>query len=124
MKELENIHPDRFYTELVSNAQLLEERVLGTNEEGESQLFYGFEDAVDEADYEGYTLEEYGEAYFYQEGKVYMASVFVENNEGVGINELEKEEIIQLIAELIVTHEDDEEWFYSENEWAKAFTGK
>jgi len=52
MKELENIHPDRFYTELVSNAQLLEERVLGTNEEGESQLFYGFEDAIDEADCE------------------------------------------------------------------------
>jgi hypothetical protein len=124
MKELENIHTDRYYTDLVMKAQLLEERVLGTNEDGETQMFYGFEDAVDEADYEGYTLEEYGEAYFYQEGKVYMASVYVENNEGVGINELEKEEIIQLIAELIVTHDDDEEWFYSENEWAKAFTNK
>ena len=124
MKELENIHPDRFYTELVSNAQLLEERVLGTNEEGESQLFYGFEDAIDEAYCEGYTLEAYGEAYFFQEGKVYMATVYVENNEAIGINELDRDEIIQLIAELIAVLNDDEEWFYSENEWAKAFTNK
>jgi len=53
-----------------------------------------------------------------------MATVYVENNEAIGINELDRDEIIQLIAELIAVLNDDEEWFYSENEWAKAFTNK
>ena len=103
------------------NGKLIEERVNGTNEDGEIQLFYCFEDAVDEADYEGFTLDEYGEAYYYKEGKVYMVTVYLENNEASGINELDREEIIQLIAELIVSNDDDEEWFYEQNEWAKEF---
>ena len=121
MKELDNVHQDRFYTDLVMNGKLIEERVNGTNEDGETQLFYCFDDAVDEAEYEGFTLDEYGEAYYYKEGKVYLASVYLENNEASGINELESEEIVQLIAELIVSNDDDEEWFYEQNEWAKEF---
>ena len=66
-------------------------------------------------------MDEYGEAYYYKEGKVYLTSVYLENNEASGINELESEEIVQLIAELIVSNDDDEEWFYEQNEWAKEF---
>ena len=82
MKELENIHAGRFYTDLVINGKLIQETVVGTNEDGDSQVFYLFEDAIDEAEEEGYELESYGEAYYYKDGKVYLVSVLVENNEG------------------------------------------
>ena len=123
MIELSNIHPDRFYTDLVSNGTLIEERVDATNEDGDFKTFYGFDDATDEADEEAYTLEEYGMAYLFKDGKVYLASVHLESNEAIGINELEAEEIKDLINELIngEPHEGDADSFYESNAWAVAF---
>ena len=56
MKELEGIHYDRFYQELIKEATLVEERIKGGTEDGNLQTFYGFEDAEDEAQYEGATI--------------------------------------------------------------------
>jgi hypothetical protein len=121
MKELTDIHADRFYTELVSNGMLLEERVNASNEDGDFKLFFGFEDASYEAEEEEYTLEEYGEAYYFKDGKVYMVTVHLETNEASGVNELEHAEIAALIQELIENSSDGEEYFYQENEWAQAY---
>ena len=123
MKELENIHPDRFYTDLVSNGVLIQETVDGTNEDGDFNTFYGFEDAVYEAEEESYTLEEYGIAHYFKDGKVYLASVHIESNEAIGINELEVEEIKSLINELIQgePYEGDADAYYENNAWAVVF---
>ena len=123
MKELENIHAGRFYTDLVINGKLIQETVLGTNEDGDSQVFYLFEDALDEAEEEGFELESYGEAYYYKEGKVYLVSVLVENNEGCGVNELEPKEILELIQTLIDQEpfEGDSDAFYERETWAVDF---
>ncbi len=123
MKELENIHADRFYTDLVINGKLIQETVLGTNEDGDSQVFYLFEDALDEAEEEGYELESYGEAYYYKEGKVYLVSILVENNEGCGVNELEPKDIVELIQTLIEQQpfEGDSDSFYERETWAVDF---
>lgn len=123
MKELENIHADRFYTDLVINGKLIQETVLGTNEDGDSQVFYLFEDAIDEAEEEGFELESYGEAYYYKDGKVYLVSVFLENNEGSGVNELDAKDISELIQKLIEQepYEGDSDSFYESESWAVDF---
>ena len=123
MKEVENIHPGRFYTDLVINGKLIQETVFGINEDGDSQVFYLFEDALDEAEEEGFELESYGEAYYYKEGKVYLVSVLVENNEGCGVNELEPKEIAELIQTLIEQQpfEGDSDSFYERETWAVDF---
>lgn len=123
MKEVENIHPGRFYTDLVINGKLIQETVLGTNEDGDSQVFYLFEDALDEAEEEGFELESYGEAYYYKEGKVYLVSVLVENNEGCSVNEVEPKEIAELIQTLIEQQpfEGDSDSFYERETWAVNF---
>jgi DNA segregation ATPase FtsK/SpoIIIE-like protein len=58
MKHLDNIHPDRFYTELVDNAFLIHEVIEGETQSGELQTYYDFEDAEDEASYDGAKLSE------------------------------------------------------------------
>lgn len=123
MKELDNIHADRFYTDLVINGKLIQETVFGTNEDGDSQVFYLFEDAIDEAEEEGFELESYGEAYYYKDGKVYLVSVFLENNEGSGVNELDAKEISELIQKLIEQepYEGDSDSFYESETWAVDF---
>jgi hypothetical protein len=123
MIELSNIHPDRFYTDLVSNGVLIEEKVDGSNEDGDLNTFYGFEDAVYEAEEESYTLEAYGTAHIFKDGKIYMVTVHIESNEASGVNELEASEIKDLINELIngEPHEGDADSFYESNAWALAF---
>lgn len=123
MKELDNIHADRFYTDLVINGKLIQETVFGTNEDGDSQVFYLFEDAIYEAEEEGFELESYGEAYYYKDGKVYLVTVFLENNEGSGVNELDAKEISELIQKLIEQqpYEGDSDSFYESETWAVDF---
>ncbi len=123
MKELDNIHPDRFYTDLVSNGTLIQESVEGENEDGDINTFYFFEDAIYEAEEEGYTLNDYGEAYYYKDGKIYLISVYIENNEAVGVNEFDSNDIENFINGLIMSEEfeGDEDAFYQNNEWALQF---
>lgn len=118
MKELTDLHADRFYIELINSAKLLEERVSGKNDEDEFRIFFGFEDALDEAEEEGFELEEYGEAYFFKDGKVYLVTVHLETNEAIGINELDQKETKSFVQELIENSSDGEDYFYQENEWA------
>ena len=70
MKHLDNIHPDRFYTELVDNAFLIQ-MIQGETQSGEVQTYYDFEDAEDEASYDGAELSEYGNAYYFTNDKIY-----------------------------------------------------
>ena len=123
MIELSNIHPDRFYTDLVGTAVLIRETVDGTNEDGDLNTFYGFEDAVYEAEEESYTLEEYGVAEYFNDGKVYHVTVHLESNEASGVNELEANEIQDLLNDLIngEAYEGDADAFYENNAWAVIF---
>jgi hypothetical protein len=121
MKTLDNIHAGRFYTDLVLNGHLIEETVEGQDEDGEWSTFYGFEDAVDEAPYENVTLNDHGIAYYAYKGKVYEVTVFIENSEGTGVNELEAEEINGLAKRLLEESNDlgySEAEFYEKEPWA------
>ena len=122
MKTLDSIHPGRFYTDLVLNGHLIEETVEGQNEEDEWSTFYGFEDAVDEAPHENVTLNDDGIALYAHEGKVYQVVVFIENDEGTGVKELEADEIKELAARLLEESNSSgwsESEFYEKEPWAK-----
>jgi len=116
MEHLENINPNKFYTRLVLEGHLIEEIVEGVDEDGNWSTFYNFEDAFSEAKYEDVTLNEYGNATYYLKGKVYEVVVYLENNEGTGINELEIDEIKSLIHKL---RKDSDELGYSELDFLK-----
>ena len=121
MQELEGIHHERFYRQLIEEATLVEERIEGETEDGELQTFYGFEDAEDEAQYEGATLLEYGEAYFHKDEKVYMCTIYFENMECVGVNILDKEEIKDFVANLLESEHGDEDALIEKQPWTKDF---
>ena len=121
MKELEGIHYDRFYQELIKEATLVEERIEGETEDGNLQTFYGFEDAEDEAQYEGATLSDYGEAYFHKDGKIYMCSIYFENIECIGVSVLDNEEIKDFVANLLESEHGDEDALIDNQPWTKNF---
>jgi Fe2+ or Zn2+ uptake regulation protein len=100
MKELENINCNKFYTQFVIDGHLIEEIVEGVSHENNWVTFYGFEDAAEEAEYEEVTLNKYGNATYFFEGKVYEAIVFLENSECTSVKEFENEEIKALIDKL------------------------
>ena len=49
MKPIKNQPIQTFYATLLEQAQLIEEKVFGENEEGELIAFFGFNDAEEEA---------------------------------------------------------------------------
>lgn len=100
MIELENINSNKFYTKLVLDGHLIEEIVEGVDPENNWVTFYGFEDALEEAEFEGVTLNKHGNATYFFEGKVYDAIVFLENSECTSVKELEHGEIKALIDRL------------------------
>jgi len=59
--------------------------------------------------------------FFHKEGKVYLVSVHLETSEAVGVNELERKEIVNLVQDLIELSSDSEDYFYQENEWALGY---
>ena len=125
MKQLDNIHTDRFYTDLVLNHQLIQEYAEGQNAEGEWFKYVCFEDAVNEAEWDEVTLNDHGTAYYFADGKVYQVLVYIENNEGTGVSELDKSEILELIEAL---WKEDEELGHTRDEflaerqpWASTF---
>lgn len=124
MKHLDHLHADRFYTKLVHEGKLILEKAEGEDEEGKTVEYWGFDDAKSEAEYEGVTLNEYGNAAYFFEGKVYEAVVYLPNNEASGINEYEADDIKSLIKELMdddSDYQDDTEYFLEMNPWAKQF---
>jgi hypothetical protein len=116
MKHLTDINPNKFYTQLVLHGHLIEEVVEGVDDDGEWFKYYGFEDAEFEADGES-TLNSEGNALYFFEGKVYDVVVYLENNEGTGINELDASEIKELIERL---REESEDLGYSESEFLES----
>ncbi|MDI1317749.1 hypothetical protein [Flavobacterium sp.] len=117
-EHLDNINPDKFYNELIANAKLIVEIVTGTNEDDEIVDYWDFEDAVLEAEDENVILNDHGLAYFFMDNTIYEVVVYIENNEGTGINKLSLEDIQLLIKQLIIGFDDDEDYFYQEHEWA------
>jgi len=124
MKHLEKINTNKFYTKLVLEGTLIEEKVSGTDSDGNIVDYWGFEDAIYESDEEGTTLEDYGSAHYFNDGQVYEVIVYVPNNEGTGVNELSIEDIKQVIKrlkaeELEINGEID--GFYEEHAWAEYY---
>ena len=77
---------------------------------------------VDEAPHENVTLNDDGIAYYAHEGKVYQVVVFIENDEGTGVKELEADEIKELAARLLEESNSSgwsESEFYEKEPWAK-----
>ena len=116
MKHLDKLHADRFYTKLVTEGHLIQEKVEGTDNDGKFHEYWGFDDAENEAGWEGVTLNDYGNALYFMDGTVYEAVVYLPNNEGSGINEYESEDIEQLIKDLIKEIGDIDE-FYEKEPW-------
>ena len=124
MKHLDQIHTDRFYTKLVHEGKLIEERATGTDEDGDPVEYWGFDDAEEEAEDEGATLDDHGTALYFFEGKVYEVVVYLPNNEGTGVNEYEADDIDDLIKRLIEENEengDDLDDFHENHPWAQQF---
>jgi hypothetical protein len=122
-KELQISNLSQFHSKLNSEGILILEQVMGNNDDGDFKIFFGFEDAVDEAEEEGYELESKGEAYCFHEGKIYEISTEIESSEVLAIFELDPNECSQFVKKLIKEepYEGNAEDFFEENDWAKAF---
>jgi hypothetical protein len=122
MKHLDNIHPDRFYTNLVDNAFLIHEVVEGETQSGEFQTYYNFEDVEDEASYDEVNLSENGKAYYFKDDKIYECIVYLENMECTGVNLYEDQnEIKSFVQELLTLAQSDEDELLHQNPWAKKY---
>ena len=108
MKNSEGLHTDRYYEMLADRGVLISEEVSGTDEDGELETYYGFDDAVEEAEYEDVQLDQYGEAYFYQESVFYQCIIHMESNECTAVNMLEPIEVKELAANQLDLHHGDE----------------
>ncbi|MCH2042948.1 MAG: hypothetical protein MK212_02315 [Saprospiraceae bacterium] len=121
MEHLDGIHYERFYRGLINNATLIEERIEGETEDGDVEIYYGFDDAEDEAEHDEATLAEYGEAYYFQEGKVYQCIIYFENAECTGVNLFDEDETKSFVQELLETAHGDEDALLESQSWAKAY---
>ena len=86
MEHLDGIHYERFYRDLIDTAFLINEVVEGETESGDIETYYEFADAEDEAYHDGATLSEYGNAFYFKDGKIYECVIYLENSECTGIN--------------------------------------
>ena len=124
MKHLDKINPNKFYTKLVLEGTMIEEKVSGTDGDGNIVDYWGFEDAIYESEEEGTTLEDYGSAHYFIDGQVYEAIVYIPNNEGTGINELGIEDINLIIKNLradFVEINGEINGFYEDHPWAENY---
>lgn len=122
MKHLDNIHTDRFYRDLIDNAFLIHEVVEGETQSGEWLTYYNFEDAEDEASYDGAELSEYGNAFYFKDDKIYECVIYLENMECTGVNLYDDpKEIKSFVKELLRIVQDDEDELLEQNPWAKKY---
>lgn len=122
-KEIFDVNLSEFFENLKAEGDLIQEQVMGSNEDGDSKVFYYFEDAVDESEEEGYELDQFGEAYYFYEEKIYEVSIDITSGQPSSLSELDQKEIEQLIKKLIADepYEGNTETFYEENSWAQNF---
>jgi hypothetical protein len=122
MEHLDNIHPERFYRELIEDAFLIQEVVEGETESGEWETYYNFEDAEDEASYDGASLAEYGNAFYFKDDKIYECVIYLENMECTGVNLYsDPNEVKSFVKDLLDLAQDDEEELLDQQPWAKKF---
>lgn len=122
MEHLDNIHPERFYRELIDDAFLIQEVVEGETESGEWERYYNFEDAEDEASYDGAILSEYGNAFYFKDDKIYECVIYLENMECTGVNLYsDTNEIKSFVNDLLDLAQGDEEELLYQQPWAKKF---
>ena len=122
MEHLDGIHYERFYRDLINSATLINEIIEGETEGGDVETYYNFDDAEDEASYDGATLSEYGNAFYFKEGKIYECVIYFKNMECTGVNLYsEPNEIKAFVKDLLdLEHSDEEELLYR-HPWAKEY---
>jgi len=121
MEHLDNIHPERFYRELIDDAFLIQEVVEGETESGEWERYYNFEDAEDEASYDGAILSEYGNAFYFKDDKIYECVIYLENMECTGVNLYSDTNEIKSFVNDLLDLAGDEEELLDQQPWAKKF---
>ena len=122
MEHLEGIHYERFYRELINSATLINEIIEGETEGGDVETYYNFDDAEDEASYDGATLSEYGNAFYFKEGKIYECVIYFENMECTGVNLYsEPNEIKAFVKDLLDLQDGDEESLLYDQPWVKEY---
>lgn len=122
MEHLDGIHYERFYRELKDNATLIHEIIEGETEAGDLETYYDFDDAEDEASYDGATLSEYGNAFYFKEGKIYQCVIYFENMRCTGVNLYsEPNEIKVFVKDLLDLQFGDEDELLYRQPWAKEY---
>ena len=134
MKNLD-VNEKKFYNMIDNDGELLFEHVEGWDEEGNHYEYYGFEDALNECVSDMAKLHDYGKAYYYYDGKIYLISVYLPNFDGAGVNILEvesdKEEIKGILTILFNQYDinpdnpfEDEDmlgYLIDDKPWAKKY---
>lgn len=122
MEHLDGIHYERFYRDLIDSATLINEIIEGETEGGDFETYYNFDDAEDEASYDGATLSEYGNAFYFKEGKIYECIIYFENMECTGVNLYsEPNEVKAFVKDLLDLENGDEEELLYHQPWAKEY---
>jgi hypothetical protein len=123
MEHLEGIHTERFYRNLISDndADFIDKRIEGKTEDG-SIVYYDFDDAAIESKNDGTTLSEYGEAFYYKEGKVYQLIIYFQDGQCTAANLLSFGEIKELVQEVLKTlYRGNEELLLEEKPWTQKY---
>ena len=124
MEHLDGIHYERFYRDLMDSATLIYEVIEGETEDGDLETYYQFEDAKDEASHDGATLSEYGNAFYFKEGKIYECVIYFENMECTGVNLYQEAEINNFVKGLLKFESGDEVALLENHPWAKDYLVK
>ena len=122
MEHLDGIHYERFYRDLIDTAFLINEVVEGETESGNIETYYNFDDAEDEAYHDGATLSEYGNAFYFKDGKIYECVIYLENSECTGINLYNGlDEIKEIVHDLLELYHGDKVELLEQQPWAKDY---
>ena len=128
MEHLDGIHYERFYRNLITDkeASLIFESIEGETEGGETETYYCFDDATNDAYHDGVTLAEYGNAFYFKEGKIYECVIYFENAECCGVNLYsDPTEIKDFVQELLrIADGDETDPFISENPWTEDYVAE
>ena len=122
MEHLDGIHYERFYRDLIDTAFLINEVVEGETESGDIETYYEFADAEDEAYHDGATLSEYGNAFYFKDGKIYECVIYLENSECTGINLYNGlDEIKKIVQDLLELYHGDKLDLFEQQPWTKDY---
>lgn len=122
MEHLDGIHYERFYRELIDDAFLIQEVIEGETPSGDTETYYNFDDAEDEAYHDEATLSEYGAAFYFKDGKIYECIIYFENMECTGVNLYDSaDEIKSFVQQLLEMEGGDKAELLEQQPWAAAY---